>query len=193
MQFERAKKYILNRLQKELPEHLSYHSIWHTKDVYESANMIAAAEGVSGNDLKLLLTACVFHDCGFLIQQKDHESISCNIARECLPKYNYNAEEIEKICGMILATRIPQKPHNLLEEVICDADLDYLGRDDFFNIGNKLYEELMVYGYIRNEKEWDKLQINFLENHHYFTKTSNNLRGTKKTEYLTFIKNRYHH
>jgi len=191
MQFEKAKSYILDRLQRELPEHLSYHSIWHTKDVYNSAEVLAAAEHISDADLNLLLTACLFHDCGFLQQQKNHEQISCEIARNTLPDFEYTSDEIEKICGMIQATKIPQEPHNLLEQIICDADLDYLGRDDFFSIGNKLYEELMVYGYISNDKEWDELQIRFLESHHYFTQTANSKRKAQKEAYLTFIKARY--
>ena len=32
------------------------------------------------------------------------------------------------------ATKIPQTPLTKLEEIICDADLDYLGREDFFEI-----------------------------------------------------------
>lgn len=188
MQFEKAKTYILRRLQKELPKHLSYHSIWHTKDVYNSAMVIAEHEGIKGIDLKLLLTACMYHDSGFLQQNKNHEMLSCNIAKENLPKYNYTEEEIQVICGMIMATKLPQSPKNLMEEIICDADLDYLGRDDFFTIGNRLYLELKVYGLIKNEIEWDKLQISFLESHHYFTKTAIHLRKAKKDEHIAELK-----
>ena len=118
-------------------------------------------KSVEGDDLTLLLTAVLFHDSGFLKQQKEHERVGCDIAREYLPEYDYSPEQVEMICGMIMATKIPQTPHNKLEQIICDADLDYLGRDDFFTIGNKLYDELCMYGIISTELEWNKLQVRF--------------------------------
>lgn len=188
MQFQKAKSYINGRLRKELPKHLTYHSVAHVKDVYKSAERLAAAEGVKGEDLKLLLTAVMYHDCGFMVQSKDHEKIGCDIVREHLPGFDYTLEQIERICGMIMATRIPQTPHNLLEEIIADADLDYLGRDDFWTIGNKLFEELQMYGIIQTEDEWNALQIRFLDQHHYFTDTAIQTRQPKKDEYTAVLK-----
>lgn len=188
MQFAAAKKFILSKQKKELPKHLSYHSVAHVKDVFDSAKRLAKAEGVSGEDLDLLLTAVLYHDCGFTIQSKEHEKIGCDIARATLPGFDYTQQQIERICGMIMATRIPQTPHNLLEQIIADADLDYLGRNDFWTIGNKLFAELQMYGILQSEEEWNKLQEGFLEKHHYFTKTAIATRKEKKDEYLVQIK-----
>lgn len=190
MDFQEAKKFILRKLKKELPPHLSYHSVEHIKDVYNACKKIAAKEGITGEDLTLLLTAALFHDSGFLIQNKEHEALSCEIVKQHLPLFNYNQHQIDKICGMIMATRIPQKPNNKLEQIICDADLDYLGRDDFFIIGDKLFSELSMYGILNTEREWNELQIKFLENHHYFTATAIKLRKHKKDEHLNAIRNR---
>lgn len=188
MQFQEAKTFILQKLKKELPPHLSYHSVGHIKDVYKACQLIAKSEGVTGIDRKLLLTAALFHDSGFLIQQKDHERISCELVQAHLPQFAYTPEQISKICGMIMATRIPQSPTDKLEQILADADLDYLGRDDFFIIGNKLFDELSIYGMLHSEMEWNQLQVRFLENHHYFTETSIKLRKQKKEENLAIIK-----
>lgn len=188
MQFQEAKSYINGRLRKELPKHLTYHSLAHVKDVYRAAERLAKAEGVKGEDLTLLLTAVLFHDAGFIFQSKDHEQIGCDIVRAELPRFDYTPEQIERICGMIMATRIPQTPYNLLEEIIADADLDYLGRDDFWIIGNTLFEELQMYGIIQTEDEWNALQIRFLEQHHYFTQTAIRTRQPKKDEYTAILK-----
>lgn len=188
MEFLKAKTYIYKRLKKELPKYLSYHSITHIKDVYDSVKRIAKAEGVKGENLKLLLIAALYHDSGFMIQSKNHEKISSDIASETLPKFGFSDEQIKKISGMIMATRVPQKPKNHLEEIICDADLDYLGRDDFFEIGDRLFQELQVYGIINTEKEWDLLQIKFLEQHNYFTKTAITSRKPGKDIYLASLK-----
>lgn len=188
MQFEEAKEFILNKLRKELPGHLSYHSIGHVEDVLQAATNLALEERVNEHDLLLLQTAALFHDSGFLFGAAEHERKSCELAQEFLPQFGYNNEEIAKICGMIMATKIPQMPTNLLEQILADADLDYLGRDDFFTIGNGLYEELAMFGIINNKDDWNKLQIRFLENHHYFTETAIRLRKAKKDEYLNLIK-----
>lgn len=190
MQFGEAKKFILGKLKKELPPHLSYHSVEHVMDVFNSCKLIAASEGVKGEDLKLLLTAALFHDSGFLKGPKEHEKQSCIIAKKSLPTFGYNPGQIKKICGMIMATKVPQQPQNHLEEIICDADLDYLGREDFFTIGDKLFAELSMYGILSTEDEWNRLQVRFLEAHHYFTKTAIKQRQKKKDKYLKLVKSR---
>lgn len=193
MHFERAKTFILEKLRRELPAHLFYHSVEHVQDVYASAERIAAMEGVSGEELTLLLTAALFHDSGFISGASGHEEKSCEIARQYLPALDYNPDQIERICGMIMATRIPQAPRNLLEEILADADLDYLGRDDFFPIGDQLYEELAMYGIVHNKEDWNRLQVKFLEGHHYFTGTAIRLRKAKKAAHLSLIKSQLEH
>lgn len=188
MKFKQAGKYIISKLSKELPRHLSYHSVDHIQDVYTAAEQIGKEEGISATDMKLLLTAAWYHDSGFLKGSKGHEEESCCIAKAALPQYGYSDADIAKICGMIMATKIPQTPHNHLEEILADADLDYLGRDDFFTIGDKLYNELSVFGFINTEKEWNYLQVRFLDNHHYFTKSALKLRQAKKQQHLEQIK-----
>ena len=190
MQFKKAGKYIINKLSKELPRHLSYHSVDHIQDVYTAAEQIGKQEGITETDMKLLLTAAWYHDSGFLKGAKEHEDESCRIVQATLPGYGYTPSQIEKICGMIMATKIPQSPKNHLEEILADADLDYLGREDFFTIGDKLYNELCVFGFINTEAEWNQLQVKFLERHHYFTKSALALRQQKKEEHLKQVKNK---
>jgi uncharacterized protein len=190
MQFQKVKKFILDKLKKELTKNLTYHSLGHIKDVYASAERLAKLEKVTGEELTMLLTAVLFHDSGFLVSQREHERISCEIARANLPDFSYSPEQVECICGMIMATQIPQSPGTKLDRIMCDSDLDYLGREDFFAIGDKLYDELCMYGIIDNENEWNKLQVRFLEKHHYFTDAAKQLRVAKKAENLHLVKSK---
>lgn len=190
MDYEKIKKLILKKLKENLPEHLSYHSVMHVKDVIDAVEKIALAENVNEEELILLKTAALFHDTGFLYGAKDHEEKSCEIAQEYLPNYGYSQSQIDKIKGMIMATKIPQNPHNLLEQILADADLDYLGRDDFFTIGDKLFEELTIFGIVNSERDWNLLQEKFLERHHFFTKTAINNRNQKKQQNLEIIKSK---
>jgi uncharacterized protein len=188
MQYEAAKSFILGKLSTELPAHLSYHSEGHVRDVCDATQQIATSEGITGEDLTLLLTAALFHDSGFLHGAAEHEKKSCEIASRHLPDFGYTSGQIDKICGMIMATRIPQNPQTHLEQILADADLDYLGRDDFFTIGERLYEEFAMYGIVSSRQDWNRLQVKFLENHHYFTQTSIKMRKPKKDEHLRLLK-----
>jgi hypothetical protein len=104
-----------------------------------------------------------------------------------LPGFGYASADIEQICDIIMATKLPQSPHDHLGEIICDADLDYLGRNDFFVLSKKLFSELVITDGLKTEQEWDEQQIAFFENHHYFTKTAIELRGTVKQQHLKEI------
>ncbi|WP_353127414.1 HD domain-containing protein [Parapedobacter pyrenivorans] len=182
MQLDLAEQYILNRLKEELSPDLTYHDEFHTRDVYSATLQIAQQEGVTGESLQLLLTAALFHDAGFLINAKGHEVSSCTIAQEVLPGFGYTEADIQLVCKLIMATAVPQQPLQHLEEIICDADLDYLGRDDFFRRSALLYEEMRNLGTVASEDAYDALQRAFLANHHYFTATAIRLRGKKKEE-----------
>lgn len=188
MDFQSVRQVILEKLKNELPAYLTYHGVSHVLDVMRVAKELGEAEGVKGEDLTLLCTAALFHDTGYIFGADGHEQRSCEIAAEYLPKYGYSPEQIGRIKGMIMATKLPQSPNNLLEEILADADLDYLGRDDFFSVDSKLYEELRNKGAVKTEREWDALQRKFFEDHSFFTETSRARRNKKKAENLNLIK-----
>lgn len=183
-------KLILDRLMNELPEQLHYHTIDHTLDVYESVSNIAKLEGVNPLEYKLLQVAAIYHDVGYLIEKHNHEEHSCEIARVNLPNFNYSAEEINSICALIMATKMPYNPKSHLEEILCDADLDYLGRNDFFILSKRFYKEMIAFGTITNWEEWIHIQEEFLKQHRYYTKTAISLRQLKKEENLKIIQSK---
>ena len=188
MDVEAARTYILKRLRDELPSTRTYHSLEHTLDVYASVIDIAEKEGVTGEGLALLKVAALYHDCGFVMQDKEHENAGCVILREQLPRFGFTTRQLDLVCEMVQATRIPQSPRNKLARILCDADLDYLGRGDFFSIGNKLFAEMKVYGVLHTEREWNELQVRFLERHQYFTVTNKHLREPVKQAHLTKVR-----
>jgi len=188
--FTSIKQPILSRLEDELDSRLGYHNIAHTLDVLEQAEVIAIQEKVTDkHDVLLLKTAAIFHDSGFLFVYKNHEEKGCEIASESL-KNVFSEEDIKKVCGMIMATKIPQTPNTLLEQIICDADLDYLGRNDFEPISRNLYKEFIIYKIIPEDIIWDHIQIKFFESHHYFTSTSISKRNGEKLKHLNILKER---
>jgi uncharacterized protein len=181
---------ILNKLKNELPVNLYYHSIDHTLDVYHCAESIGAEEGVGDADMKLLLVASIYHDAGYLEQYHDHEQISFDIARKYLPQFSYTQKDIDIICRIITATKVPQRPKTNLEEVICDADLNYLGRTYFFSIGDRLYREMLAIGYIKNKAEWNRVQLDFMQQHHYFTPTGIKHNNSQKVKNIILVQSK---
>jgi hypothetical protein len=175
-------------LKKKLPDGLYYHGLHHTRDMYNSTIEIAEQEDVEGNDLNLVRIAALFHDSGFTKTYEDHEDAGCVIVRKELPNFGYSNEEIETICGMIMTTKVPQTAKTNLEKIICDADLDYLGTDKFERIGGTLLKELNGRGAGLDTMKWNELQINFLENHEYYTKTCIKLRDPVKQQHLAIMK-----
>jgi ligand-binding sensor domain-containing protein/class 3 adenylate cyclase/predicted metal-dependent HD superfamily phosphohydrolase len=188
--YMKAERYIMRLLEKKLSPKLHYHSIAHTRDVTKAAERIALMEGVKGEDLFLLQTAATYHDAGFVDQYEANEPVGVRMAREILPRYGYEEDQIDVVAGLIYATRIPHNPQNHLQEIICDADLDYLGRDDFHEIADKLRLELREHGKINSDKLWDEIQVKFLTQHRYFTRSAIKLRQEKKERHIEEIKAR---
>jgi uncharacterized membrane-anchored protein YitT (DUF2179 family)/predicted metal-dependent HD superfamily phosphohydrolase len=170
MQYQQAYDFLIPRLEKELPAYLTYHNAEHTKYVIAHAEMIARAEGITGHDLVMLKTAALFHDAGFLQQSHGHEEISCIMAREFLPEYDYSENQIEHICRMIMATQLPQSPTDHLAEILCDSDLYYIGEKNYFSNVDKMFLEFRQLGDVTSETDWQLKQLEFLSNHKYFTK-----------------------
>jgi len=190
--YKRIRSQILQKLGNDLSDDLFYHCLQHTIDVEFQAESIARNELIEDpEELFLLKVASLYHDSGFLSTYKEHEAASCILAKRYLPGFGINPTQLDIICGLIMATKIPQTPHTKLEEIICDADLDYLGRDDFPEISNNLFLELKARGFVETEEEWNLIQIKFFNQHHYFTNTSKGLRQPKKLQHLQMIESSF--
>ena len=186
--FAKLKSDVLGRMKKELPNYLHYHSVDHTKLVIRRSVYIAEKTGLPKKDIELLQTAALYHDFGFTKVYKDHEEVGCDIVKEELPKHGYSKADITAICGMIRATKIPQTPKNKLENIIADADLEYLGSNRFKEIGDKLYEELKHFNPKLSRNEWNEIQIKFMSSHHYHTEYCKKYRQWRKQRNLDALK-----
>ena len=180
IQFTDIQEIILDKLEMDLPGHLFYHNVKHTVDVVTEVELIGWGEGCSDEEILLLKTAGLFHDAGHTIAYDNHEYYGTQIAMEMLPQFSYTPEQIERICALIMSTKLPPRPTNLLENIICDSDLDYLGRSDFIPVSNTLYEELKAQNKMGSLNDWNKIQVKFISGHQYFTKTARSLREVNK-------------
>lgn len=188
IQFTDIQEEILDKLEKELPGFLYYHNVKHTVDVVTEVELIGWAEGLDDEGILLLKTAALFHDAGHTVSYDDHEYQGTVLAREFLPKFSYTQEQIDRICEIIMATKLPPEPRDIYQKIICDADLDYLGRSDMIPVSNTLYRELKEQDKIGTLNDWNKLQLKFISSHSYFTRTAQSLREVNKQKQIERIR-----
>lgn len=186
--YEAFRNDIAEILKANLDPKLTYHGYHHVENVMKAATMLANELNISESDLILLKTAVMLHDSGFTKTYSNHEEESVKIGREMLPSYGYSNSDIEKITGMIMATKIPQQPKNVLEYIIADADLEYLGTDMFDEISESLFLEMLAFGFIKDRAQWNQIQVNFLSKHKYFTEFCKNNREPLKQMNIEKIK-----
>ena len=190
--FEYAIAYAIRRLENELDPVLTYHSAAHTRDdVMAAVVRLATHEQINGEDLWLMKVAAAFHDLGYVIERggQNHEALSTKIAREVLPECGFSEIQIDIVAGMIMATKMPQQPRTYFEEMIVDADLDSLGRSDYFEVSDRLRRELENFGIVQTDASWFEGQLNFLTAHKYFTDVANRLRAQGKADNIAAVRN----
>jgi len=188
MDLQGAKNFIIEKLSKELDPGYNYHCIGHTIDVHAAALRLIGMENIPAESAKLIEIAALYHDSGMLVRYKDHETASAELASCFLPGFGFTHQEIAIINSLIMVTRLPQKANTLAEQVLCDADLDYLGRVDFFIHSFELQNEWNQFGIKETDLSgWLDIQIKFLTEHKYFTKSAALLRNQKKTQNLNEI------
>ncbi|MDD3636083.1 MAG: HD domain-containing protein [Bacteroidales bacterium] len=189
MQLNSLKNTIEKLILSREDDQLLYHNLAHTLDVLEAAERLITHTGVDTETALLIRAAALLHETGMTVSPKNHEEASVEIAKKLLPNQGFNTDQILRIAELILATKMPQKPFDLASKIICDADLDYLGRTDYFIIAHKLrLEWILRDGFTDDLTEWYQTQIEFLESHQYFTVAAKNLREKVKQHNLFLIK-----
>lgn len=187
--YYKIRKRVLDILHTKLSKDLYYHGAHHTIDALQTCNLYLRNIKIGKHESKLLRLGILFHDIGYTESRIDHELISANIARNILSEFNFSEADINTISQLIMSTKVPQNPNGILEAMICDIDLDYLGRSDFYEISDQLYRELKIYSNVSNRNEWNKLQVKFLEAHKYHTEYAIKNRQPQKELRIKELKN----
>lgn len=186
---EKAEEFVLSILYEKTPHEHVYHDVSHTQEVILASKIIGQAENLSDSDLEIVQLAACFHDLGYVNEPEGHEEHSAKYARQFLIAENYPPDKIEKVYNCILATKVPQKPHNILEEVLCDADLAHLGKKNFVN-RNDLFRVEFEYHFGRSltEREWLTNSIKFISSHKFFTSYAKQVLEPLKLKHLEELK-----
>lgn len=179
----RASEYIFELFKEKLPEHLVYHNYAHTESVAAAARKIAKGMDLGEDAIEIVTLAGWFHDAGFIEAYHGHEDVSKRIAQEYLSGEGIDEEKIGYVLGCIEATRMPQSPKNLLEEILCDADMSALGKKTSFERSQLLRIEWeKALGKTMTDEEWLRGDLNFLTSHKYFTRFAQEIYDERKSE-----------
>lgn len=154
--------------------------------LYFNQNGLLKKEKIDKSVIQDIKLAAWLHDVGYIWEPQRHEARGAEYATAILNEMKFPKSKISLITGMIMATKIPQSPKNHYEQIICDADLDYLGRDDYDTNSNNLLQEIELVKKL-TPKEWLQIQEKFLKAHTYFTTTSQKLRNQNKNIVLNKI------
>ncbi len=188
---DKTRKYVVELMQTKLPDQYVYHNLQHTLDVVSATQEIAGNSGLTDQQLEVVLTAAFLHDIGYTKNCVAHEDHSIVLSREFLEKAGADSSYIEEVIACIEATKMPQNPKSLPEQVLCDADLYHLSSNSYFEKAELLRTEFSSIEKDQiTESEWLDMSTVFIDNHEYFTDYGKNMLAPRKAKNLKKIKKR---
>ena len=187
-----AQSYVTQLFNQHPDPVLVYHNLAHTKQVVQAAEQISSYYRLTDNDQLVVMLAVWFHDVGYVLgERKEHEQAGAGSARNFIGMHQLPDSVAEAVEGCILATRIPQGPKNLLEQIVCDADLFHLGSKDYKKRDKLLHAETeLATGKNISGQEWTRTSILFLEAHKYHTAYCQTLLKQQKEENLERLRSK---
>ena len=188
---DQTRKYVVELMQTKLPDQYVYHNLQHTLDVVSATQEIAENSGLSDEQLEVVITAAFLHDIGYTRNSVAHEDHSIVLSKAFLKEAGADSSYIEELISCIEATKMPQNPKNLKEQVLCDADLYHLGSNNYFEKAELLRTEFSSIEKDQiTESEWLDMSTVFIDNHEYFTDYGKNMLAPRKAKNLKKIKKR---
>lgn len=146
-----------------------YHNLQHTQRVVKSTKELLDHYSIKPKEKEVLLLAAWLHDTGYTQGTDNHEESSCGIAREFLEERKYDADGIQEVCRLIMATKRGYNPQDLSEEIIRDADASHLGSESYPETTELLREELSLLDIAQySSDEWRDENIRMLRSEHRF-------------------------
>ncbi|HET7898006.1 MAG TPA: HD domain-containing protein, partial [Flavisolibacter sp.] len=184
-----VRAYATDIFQHKVKPEFVFHNLEHTEDVVEACSRIADSVQLQEEDRLVVLLAAWLHDVGYASGHAEgHEDVSVEMATHFLQSQGVNETMIQRVTSCIKATRMPQSPVNLIEKILCDADLYHLSTEDFKARNQLLKQEReMTLDQKIDKKDWRKGNIEFLKNHSYFTEFGQEVLEPKKQENLALL------
>jgi adenylate cyclase len=178
---------VFGTILSDLPASLHFHRIEYAHKVYDQSFLLCRAEEVEQEDRLLVRTAALMLFTGLTQSYNNFENRSSVIAREILPGFKYSEVQIDQICNLILSTKPPFHPNNLLEKILIDAKMEYIGRPDYSTQIKLLFQELIEAGVKLNGQQFKKQQLELLYGFKFYTVAAQRLREVSGEDQMTIL------
>lgn len=189
--YKKIEGHVTGLFEKANADHTTYHTLEHTQKVVARTKEIAAHYNLTEKEMLIVYTAAWFHDTGYLYTNAaEHEEKSAAIMRSFMKDVVDDEEIITAAEACIMATKPPQNPKTLLEEIVCDADTYHLGTKDFKETNRRVKKEFEANCGSIDKLQWMRGVVRFMENHQYYTAYCRNLLGARKNENLIKLKSK---
>lgn len=184
-----VEQHVTEHFRKNVPAEFVYHDLQHTRNVVDAVVAIAENYQLDQQSIDVLQIAAWFHDSGYDKGAKDHEQRGCEYARAYFSQLDFSKEDLENVCACILATKPPQDPKNLLQQILCDADLSHLGRKTYWDRCGRVRQEMLITkSIVMSEQEWVEFELEFMQKHHYHTPIAIQLFQKRKDKHIKQLK-----
>ncbi len=168
-------------------EKFRFHNMNYIHRFLEQIRLLCRAEELDEEDTLICLTTGLVLYSGLSQNYENFENRSVVIARELLPSFHYNDKQIDLISHTLIGTKYPPEPRNILEKIVIDARMEYLGRPDLPSIIKEMYAEAKENGSKLDFSSWKEKQISVLQSFNFYTLASRRLREVQAPEQIMAI------
>ena len=174
----------LSYLEAHLDKRYTYHNAAHTLNVCNAVKLFAENLCLPPETYCSLRIAAIFHDFGYLEQSFDNEKLALPYLEEFGRKFDIDKKFLLHANDLILETVFPYTPLTPAGSLLCDADIEYIGRECFFEYAGLFREELAGDGIVYTDEQWWSLETDFLQENKFFTPICRSLRNVGRLSNL---------
>ena len=163
------KEQVLDLLQQKFPEDKHfYRGATHTINALQVVEEYIDNMRLGTYEAQILRLGVLMRDLGELNQIENGED-GIALVKKLMAESGFTFVQTKVVADLVKAARHPHRPTNLLERIICDVDMEYLGREDHEQASEMFFQELYRNSMVSSREEWDQWQQELLETHQYHT------------------------
>ncbi|PHI19305.1 HD family phosphohydrolase [Lewinellaceae bacterium SD302] len=183
----RASSFVEQYINDNIGPRFVFHNFQHTYAVVKALHEIVEHFELSEREKFVLELSAWFHDVGYKDGWEGHEERGAAQAKNFLDRQeeSFTPETYEQVRGCIMATSMPHDPQNLLERIVCDADLSHLGESSYWDRCGRVRQEFaLTRDMIMSDQEWIDFELNFMLGHDYQTEAAREIYGDRKDRHV---------
>ena len=185
---EKLQNTALSFLEKNLGKRYTYHNQAHTLEVCNAVKLFAEHTELPPETYAALRIAAIFHDFGYLERSFDNEKLALPYIQDFGRQFGIAESILLAANDMILETTFPYQPSSAAGKLLCDADIEYIGRECFIEQAELFRKELSSDNIVYTERDWWSFELKFLQENTFFTPIVQSLRNAGRLRNLEKVR-----